>query len=143
VAGGLKGPQAIEAIVTRFERPQDPQSEIQRANAAYGSKISGSYTGGYTPTSASGGFSGSSGGYYTGPVSGTVDAHGNQIAGPDAGPYPLGAPTLPFETGPAGTPLQPDQVRQTWDMVAQQPGASPETQSIARKMRLYLSDNAS
>lgn len=172
VAGGLKGPQAIEAIVTRFERPQDPQSEIQRANAAYGSKISGSYTGGYTPTSAPGGLAAAPSGY---------SAVGTSIGSAAGGEYPLGKPTFAFNPdmrldpsqvrdyrqgygmewalnplaplqAPYGRPpwelpnyqgLSADQVAQTWDMIAQQPGASPEAQSLARRMRLYLSDNAS
>lgn len=140
VASGLKGQEAIATIVNRFERPADPQAEIQRASAQYGSKVSGSYTGGYTPTSGSGGFSGSSGGYYTGPVTGTVDAQGNP-APAAAGDYPLGTPTLPYETAPAGTPLSPQQIAETWQVVGSQPLASPETQSLARKMRLYLSED--
>ena len=35
VAKGLKGQQAIKAIVTRFERPAKPQAEIERALATY------------------------------------------------------------------------------------------------------------
>lgn len=36
VAKGLKGQQAVSAIVSRFERPRDPGKEIAGANAAYG-----------------------------------------------------------------------------------------------------------
>jgi hypothetical protein len=36
VAGGQRGAQAVKSIVTRFERPADPASEIQGALAAYG-----------------------------------------------------------------------------------------------------------
>jgi hypothetical protein len=36
VARGQRGQQAISSIVSRFERPADPQSEIQGALAAYG-----------------------------------------------------------------------------------------------------------
>lgn len=36
VAGGLKGQSAINNIVSRFERPANPQREIQGASAAYG-----------------------------------------------------------------------------------------------------------
>lgn len=36
VAAGLKGQSAIDNIVTRFERPANPQREIQGASAAYG-----------------------------------------------------------------------------------------------------------
>lgn len=36
VANGLRGRSAVEAIVSRFERPADPRSEISRALAAYG-----------------------------------------------------------------------------------------------------------
>lgn len=35
VAKGLTGPAAIRNIVTRFERPADPQGQIQRALASY------------------------------------------------------------------------------------------------------------
>lgn len=31
VAGGLQGPEAVRAIVSRFERPADPSGEIARA----------------------------------------------------------------------------------------------------------------
>ena len=36
VAGGLSGPAAVSAIVSRFERPADPGSEIQGALSSYG-----------------------------------------------------------------------------------------------------------
>lgn len=36
VASGLKGLPAIQAITTRFERPQNPQAEIQDAASRYG-----------------------------------------------------------------------------------------------------------
>lgn len=36
VAGGLHGAQAIQSIVSRFERPANPSGEIARALAAYG-----------------------------------------------------------------------------------------------------------
>lgn len=36
VAGGLKGAPAVSNIVSRFERPANPQREIQGATAAYG-----------------------------------------------------------------------------------------------------------
>lgn len=39
VAGGLKGPAAVRAIVTGFERPADPSSEIQGALGAYGQGV--------------------------------------------------------------------------------------------------------
>jgi hypothetical protein len=139
VARGQKGTQAIATIVNNFERPADPGAEIARASAAYGSKVSGVYTGLPSASSGSGGFSGSSGGYYTGPVTGTVDAQGNSI-GLDSGPYPLGMPTLPFETDQAGSTLTPHQAAQTWQMVANQDGASPETQSLSRRMLLYIQD---
>lgn len=35
VAGGLKGNQAVQAIVSRFERPANPSGEIARAIASY------------------------------------------------------------------------------------------------------------
>lgn len=38
VAGGLKGSQAVQAIVSKFERPANIQGEITRALAAYGSQ---------------------------------------------------------------------------------------------------------
>jgi hypothetical protein len=37
VAGGQRGAQAVNSIVSRFERPADPQGEIRRALASYGS----------------------------------------------------------------------------------------------------------
>lgn len=40
VAGGLHGQSAISNIVSRFERPADPRSEIARALASYG-KVGG------------------------------------------------------------------------------------------------------
>lgn len=36
VAGGLKGQAAVQAIVRRFERPADPDTEIRRAMGHYG-----------------------------------------------------------------------------------------------------------
>jgi hypothetical protein len=39
VARGLKGQQAISNIVTRFERPADPSSEIAKAVGAYGQSL--------------------------------------------------------------------------------------------------------
>lgn len=39
VAGGLHGRQAINAIVSRFERPANPGREIAGANAAYGQPL--------------------------------------------------------------------------------------------------------
>jgi hypothetical protein len=36
VARGLKGRQAVDAIVRRFERPADPSGEVARALSAYG-----------------------------------------------------------------------------------------------------------
>lgn len=45
VARGLHGAQAVNAIVTRFERPRDPAKEVAGANAAYGN-YSGSYSAG-------------------------------------------------------------------------------------------------
>ena len=35
VAQGMRGEQAIRSIVTRFERPADPETEIERATARY------------------------------------------------------------------------------------------------------------
>jgi cell wall-associated NlpC family hydrolase len=43
VARGMHGQQAVNAIVTRFERPANPGREIAGANAAYGN-----YTGSYS-----------------------------------------------------------------------------------------------
>ena len=39
VAGGLKGPSAVNAIVTRFERPANPSGEVAGALRAYGAPI--------------------------------------------------------------------------------------------------------
>ena len=36
VAGGMHGPAAVQALVSRFERPLNPAAEIARALAAYG-----------------------------------------------------------------------------------------------------------
>jgi hypothetical protein len=41
VAKGLKGQQAVNAIVTRFERPANPGKEIAGANASYGNYAGG------------------------------------------------------------------------------------------------------
>lgn len=41
VARGLHGAQAVNAIVTRFERPANPGKEVAGANAAYGSYAGG------------------------------------------------------------------------------------------------------
>lgn len=43
VAGGLQGQQAVNAIVSRFERPANPGKEIASALAAYGSVPTGGY----------------------------------------------------------------------------------------------------
>src|SRR5450759_3436661 len=59
VAGGLKGAQAISAIVSRFERPANPSAEIARAMATYGGDIgsSGSPGAGASSAPAGGGLS--------------------------------------------------------------------------------------
>jgi hypothetical protein len=42
VAGGQRGAQAVKSIVTRFERPADPASEVRGALASFGSAGEGS-----------------------------------------------------------------------------------------------------
>lgn len=57
VAGGHTGAQAVNSIVSRFERPADPQGEIARALAAYGSTQAAPMSGGApaAPSSPPGG----------------------------------------------------------------------------------------
>lgn len=55
VSKGLKGNAAINAIVRHFERPADPDSEVQRAIGYYGGKLTGTPTKGkpFTPPAQS------------------------------------------------------------------------------------------
>lgn len=101
VARGQRGQQAVNAIVTRFERPANPGREIAGANAAYGS-----YAGGYTAPpvpspstpAANGGIPGLSA-----PVPGRPV--GNTLAILNEGARMFGLPPLPAVTSSAPSRL--------------------------------------
>ena len=62
VAGGLRGPAAVTAIVTRFERPANPGGETAAALADYGHAPSTKRSAGAPGGGSSGGSSGGGGG---------------------------------------------------------------------------------
>ena len=112
IARGLHGQQAVNAIVTRFERPRNPGAEVAGANAAYGN-----YATGYTPGPVQ--TAGLSPSTPTRPTAGSYDLallnQGARMFGlpplptiPSSAPLrlPTAGPVAPPSPAPAQPPLQ-------------------------------------
>lgn len=98
--------------------------------------------GSYTPPAGGGtpAVSESAGSYEAPPPSMVPTGTASEYTAPDYAAEPTEAAVLPFEVNPDEQPtfLSPQQRSETWQLIANLPGASPETQQLARLARFSI-----